>query len=256
MHASGVAAAILPPLARWLFVEKLEMASDSAEISAAGEVGDEEDKGLGVEGEPVAGGEEDPPAGKKDAIELAPVRLSLPSKVLGVSWLVIFYLFLEEGPLSYGAIGTIIVAWSIWELHWRRLWARQREEAAALFEKLRQAQEGGGGEGALSQLDVLRQLQQLAFQVAFSTTQTPLRCFVESLIVLAGAPPPILPPPGSSCTAATKAPGDVRAVLHTILPEGRFCGARCAAMPHLRHEIPASATHAPTIPPTRIAPHS
>ena len=167
------------------------MAGDESEKNGSGEVGEEEDKVLGVEGDQDAAGKDDLPAGKKDTIELAPVRLSLPSKVMGVSWFVLFYLFLESDRASACVIGTIIVAWAIWEVHWRRLWARQRDEAAALFEKLRQAQlEGGGGD----QVEVVRQMQQVAFQVATSTTQTPLRCFVESLVVLAGAPPPPCPP--------------------------------------------------------------
>ena len=189
------------------------MAGDESEKNGSVEVGEEEDNVLGVEGDQDSVGKDNIPAGKKDAIEMAPVRLSLPSKVMGVSWFVLFYMFLESDRASACAIGTIIVGWAIWELHWRRLWARQRDEAAALFEKLRQAQlEGGGGEGAPSQVEVVRQLQQVALQVATSTTQTPLRCFVESLLVLAGgAPPPC--PPTLPWTAATEALGAVWAFL-------------------------------------------
>jgi len=132
------------------------------------------------------------PMGKEE-IEMAPVRLSLPSKVMGACWFVLFYLFLADGPMSYSVIGMTVVAWGGWEFHWRRIWARQHDEATVLFDKLREVQANRGA-GAGAQLEAVRSLQQLAWQVASSTTQTPVRCFVESLIVLAGPAAPFAMP--------------------------------------------------------------
>lgn len=116
-------------------------------------------------------------------IVLAPLRLSVPSKAIGVCWFLLAYLFLSQGMLANCLLVSCVGTWCGWEVYWRRIWRKQEEEATKLVEQLAATCQADQ-EGQTVDQEALRRLHLLSWEICKSTTQTPMRCVVESLVVM------------------------------------------------------------------------
>ena len=121
------------------------------------------------------------PAASDHELLLAPVRLSLPTKVLGLCWYCLAWMVLPPGPIANAVLALCCGLWVGSELCRLRRFAAQEWICRDLVSRL--------STSALFvsrvRIDNLVQLQKITKDVVASTTQTPSRCVLESAVVMA-----------------------------------------------------------------------
>ena len=115
-----------------------------------------------------------------DELVIAPVRLSLPTRVLGLCWYILAWLLLPPGLVANSILALCCGCWVGSELCRLRRFAAQEWICRHIMSSLSVSAFFASN----ARSDHLRQLQQLAKDVVVCTTQTPARCVLESLVVM------------------------------------------------------------------------
>ena len=129
---------------------------------------------------PVDGTSENDAVIKPPEVLLSSVKINATSRILGLFWFILTYLFLPDTPqLLIPVLLTIgVFTWITWEVYWARKWHEQDRLALAMVKGLEDclASQGVVKPAMLPRaLEIMKQIQNLAGEVANTTMHTPLR---------------------------------------------------------------------------------
>ena len=114
-----------------------------------------------------------------DDLVLAPVRLSLPSKILGWCFFFLAWVLLPTGPVAHGFLALSCGCWVGSELCRMRRFAAQEWMCKDIMSRLSVS----AFYVSRARTDNLHELKLLAEEVVAVTTQTPSRFLLESLVI-------------------------------------------------------------------------